>query len=63
MRRWHSVTGPSTDLVTITADELPVNEVDLITVEPWQIIRVDSDPNHLERGRIQFDIQGGRGNG
>jgi len=63
MRRWHSVTGPSTDLVTITADELPVNEVDLITVEPWQIIRVDSDPSHLERGRVQFDIQGGRGNG
>ncbi|MCP4463728.1 MAG: hypothetical protein GY819_13115 [Planctomycetaceae bacterium] len=60
MRHWHSVSGPSTDVVTITPEQLPVNEVDSIAVEPWKIIRVASDPNHLERGRIQFDIQGGR---
>jgi len=60
MRRWHSVSGPSTDVVVMSPDELPINEVQIIAVEPWQIIRVASDPNHLERGRIKFDIQGGR---
>jgi hypothetical protein len=60
MRRWHSLNGPSTTAVTITPNELPTNEVDSIEVEPCEIIRVASDPNHLERGRMQFDIQGGR---
>jgi predicted phage baseplate assembly protein len=60
MRRWHSVSGPSTDVVIMAPEDLAENEVQSIEVEPWQIIRVASDPNHLERGRIQFDIQGGR---
>ena len=60
MRRWYSVSGPYTDTVTITPADLLTNEVDTITVQPFEIIRVASDPNHLEKGRIQFDILGGR---
>ena len=60
MRRWYSVTGPSTDVVLINPADLPSNEVNSIEVEACEIIRVASDPNHLERGRIQFVIEGGR---
>jgi hypothetical protein len=60
MRRWHSVTGPSTHVVQLNPADLSSIEVNSIEVEPYEIIRVASDPNHLEKGRIQFVIEGGR---
>jgi hypothetical protein len=61
MRRWYAVAsmGASPPLI-ITPGDLPINEVDSLTVHPEEIIQVQNDPNHLERGRIQFDILGGR---
>jgi len=37
------------------------NEIRVIEVEPVEIIVVASDPDNLERGRIRFDVMGGRG--
>lgn len=60
MRRWNAGTGPSTTVVTIDPDDLPSAAPDFIAVQPFEIIRVANDPDHLERGRIVFDIRGGR---
>ena len=59
-RRWHSTSGPSTDAITISPEDLGTNEIDTLAVEPFEVIQVASDPNHLEKGRILFDILGGR---
>ncbi len=60
LRRWYSVTGPSTGNLTISSADLTTNEVQTISVEPDEIIQVASDPSHLEKGRIQIEIAGGR---
>lgn len=60
IRRWHSTSGPSTAAITISPEDLGTNEVNTLAVEPFEVIQVASDPNHLEKGRIQFDILGGR---
>lgn len=45
MKRWNEVT-PGT--------------VDIIEVQPNEIIQVKNDPDHMERGFITFDLKGGR---
>lgn len=60
MRRWYGNSGAASGSITLSPADLPVNEVTIIEVEPFEIIQVASDPNHLEKGRIQFDILGGR---
>jgi hypothetical protein len=45
MRRWDAVTPGTADLITVRANE---------------IIRVQNDPNHMEEGSIELDLQGGR---
>jgi hypothetical protein len=60
MRRWNAGTGPSTTVVTINPDDLPEEMPELIAVQPFEIIQVANDPDHLEHGRIIFDIRGGR---
>lgn len=60
MRRWYANSGPHTGSVSISPAELGTSEIDTLAVQPFEIVRVDSDPNHLEKGRIQFDIVGGR---
>jgi hypothetical protein len=61
MRRWFAVNGAATDSVTISPEDLLGNETRVIEVEPVEIIVVASDPDNLERGRIRFDVMGGRG--
>lgn len=60
MRRWNAGTGPSTTVVTIDADDLPEETPEFVAVQPFEIIQVANDPDHLEHGRIIFDIRGGR---
>lgn len=60
MRRWNAGTGPSTTVITIDPDDLPEESPEFIAVQPFEIIQVANDPDHLERGRIIFDIRGGR---
>jgi len=60
MRRWNAGTGPATSIVTILPEDLPQETPEVIEVRPFEIIEVANDPDHLEHGRILFDIQGGR---
>jgi hypothetical protein len=60
MRRWNAGTGPSTSIITLSPEELPQALVDRLDVEPFEILQVANDPNHLEQGRVLFDIRGGR---
>jgi hypothetical protein len=60
MRRWHSGTGNSPVTITINPDELEKNVVAVLPVKPHEIIQLENDPSQLEKGRIQFDILGGR---
>lgn len=60
LRRWQGQAGPTTRQITVAPDALPDAYVDQIAVTPFEIIQVANDPNQLERGRIQFQILGGR---
>lgn len=60
MRRWAAGTGYSTSAITLKPEELPDAPVDRINVEAFEIIQVTNDPNHMEFGRILFEIDGGR---
>ena len=60
MRRWNAGSGPSTTVITIDPGDQPEHTPDQITVQPFEVIQVANDPNHLEHGRIAFDIRGGR---
>lgn len=60
IRRWNTGFGPSTAEITIDPTDLPDMALDAYSVTPLEIIRVANDPSHMEYGRIQFDIRGGR---
>lgn len=60
MRRWYAATGGGGVPVPINPEDMPVSEIDTLEVRPFEVIQVANDPNHLERGRIQFDLLGGR---
>jgi hypothetical protein len=47
MKRWNEAT--------------PTGTVDLIEIQPSEIIRVENNPDHMEKGFIDFAIKGGRG--
>jgi hypothetical protein len=60
MRRWNAGTGPTTSIVTIMPEDLPQETPELIEVRPFEIVQVANNPDHLEQGRMLFDIRGGR---
>ncbi|MFN3324545.1 MAG: baseplate J/gp47 family protein [Bryobacteraceae bacterium] len=60
MRRWDGVVGPNAGSIVIDPEDLPTSTLERIDVRPFEIIRVANDPSHMERGRIQFEILGGR---
>lgn len=60
MRRWNQGFGPSTSTVTIEPEDLPLAEIDVLEVQPFEVIQVANNPDHLEQGRITFTIEGGR---
>jgi len=60
MRRWHGGTDTGGPTVTVDPEDLPVKQIDVLQVEPGEIIQVASDPDHLEQGRIRFEVLGGR---
>ncbi|MBB3191866.1 baseplate J/gp47 family protein [Halomonas cerina] len=49
--------GPT---VIIDPEDMPLAEVEHLPVDDFEVLRVANDPSHLERGRITFDIRGGR---
>jgi hypothetical protein len=60
IRRLHGLVGPSLITVTLAPEDVPAALIERLDVDSFEIIQVANDPSALERGRIQFDIQGGR---
>ncbi len=60
MRRWNQGFGPSTSSISLSPDELPVQEIDVLALEPFEVLQVANDPDHLEFGRMVVEVVGGR---
>lgn len=60
IRRLNPNPGPTLVTVTIRPEDLPTTNKEKIEVDQFEIIQVENDPSQLEKGRIEFDIVGGR---
>jgi hypothetical protein len=60
MRRWNPGSGGGLTEIDIDPSALPESRLEKIPVGPFEIIVVANDPDHLETGRIRFEITGGR---
>jgi hypothetical protein len=60
MRRWNRGTGGGLTEIDIDPSALPESLIEMLDVGPFEIIVVANDPDHLETGRITFEITGGR---
>jgi len=60
MRRWNPGTGGGEVVVDIDPAALPTACADKLAIGPFEILVVANDPDHLETGRIRFEITGGR---
>jgi hypothetical protein len=60
MRRWNPGSGGGLTEIDIDPSALPESRLEKLVVGPFEIIVVANDPDHLETGRIVFDITGGR---
>jgi len=60
IRRWFPGSDENVRTITLNPEEIEDNVIKKLRVKPFEIIQVANDPNHLEKGRIQVDILGGR---
>ena len=60
MRRFNPGSGGGTSVVEIDLDAMPESTAQRLDFGDFEIPIVANDPDHLERGRISFDIRGGR---
>jgi len=60
MRRFNPGAGGGLITVTLSPDDLPIAQVATLPIGPFEILVVANDPDRLERGRITFQIRGGR---
>lgn len=60
MRRWNPGSGGGLTEIDIDPAALPEQYHEKLAVGPFEIIVVANDPDHLETGRIRFEITGGR---
>jgi hypothetical protein len=60
MRRFNPGAGGGTRVVEVDLDALPESPAQRLDFGDFEILVVANDPDHLERGRIAFDIRGGR---
>ncbi len=60
MRRWNPGSGGGLTEIDIDPSDLPESRLEKLEVGPFEIIVVANDPDHLETGRITFEITGGR---
>lgn len=60
MRRWNPGTGGGLTEIDIDPSDLPESRIEKLVVGAFEIIVVANDPDHLETGRITFEITGGR---
>jgi hypothetical protein len=60
MRRFNPGTGGGLVTVQVAAADLPESVRGRLDIGAFEILVVANDPDRLERGRIAFDIRGGR---
>jgi hypothetical protein len=60
MRRWNPGSGGGLAVIDIDPADLPEPRAEKLEVGSFEIIVVANDPDHLETGRITFEITGGR---
>jgi len=60
VRRLHGSSGPSLATITVAPGDVPLPIVEKLAVRPMEIIQVLNDPSHLDTGRLNFEILGGR---
>jgi hypothetical protein len=60
MRRWNPGSGGGLTVIDIDPAALPTAHADKLAMGPFEILVVANDPDHLETGRIRFEITGGR---
>jgi hypothetical protein len=60
MRRWNPGSGGGLTVIDIDPAALPTAYADKLAMGPFEILVVANDPDHLETGRIRFEITGGR---
>lgn len=60
MRRFNPGSGGGQDVVEIDLASLPMSTAQRLDFGDFEILVVANDPDHLERGRIAFEILGGR---
>jgi hypothetical protein len=60
LRRFDQAGGPTNTVISIDPDDLPTSDALAIAVGDNEIINVANDPSHLELGRMQIDVMGGR---
>lgn len=60
IKRLHGLTGPTLDHLDVAPEDVALSIVESLPVGAFEIVQVANDPDHLEKGRVQFDIQGGR---
>ena len=60
MRRWNPGPGGGLTTVVLAPEDLADSVVERVDVGAFEIVRVENDPDRLERGRILFEVLGGR---
>ena len=60
MRRFNPGSGGGLVTLEIEPSELPESLVGTLQIGAFEILVVANDPDHLEHGRISFDLRGGR---
>jgi predicted phage baseplate assembly protein len=60
MRRWNPGAGGGLTTIVLAPEDLPDSLTERLDMGAFEIIRVENDPDRLERGRILFEILGGR---
>jgi baseplate J-like protein len=60
LRRWNPGAGGALTTIVVDPADIPQPVAPKLEVGAFEIIRVANDPDHLEHGRILFEILGGR---
>jgi hypothetical protein len=60
VRRWNPGAGGGVTAIEVDPAALPDSAVEKLEIGPFEIIVLANDPDHLETGRMTFEILGGR---
>ncbi len=60
IRRWFAGSGEGASVILINPEDIKRQQTNKFSVKEAEIIQLENNPDHLERGRIQFNLSGGR---